>query len=311
MTRLLTAVVVHWKNEAEVARLVASWPKDPRLALLIVDNSQSLEASWPEELEILRPPANLGFGGAINHALASIESEWLLILNPDARPLHGALEALLDGACRYPEASGLVPALFHPDGRPQFRWQLQPLPSVPTLLLQCLFFAGARGPKTPPPEGTVIEQPAAAALMLRTAVLRQLGGFDNRFFPAWFEDVDLAQRLKAAGQKLVYLPEARFEHDQGSSVPALGYGNFLWLYDRHLCAYLRKHHGRLAVLLARLLLPVGAIMRLLLLPLRRPKRAPNQRAAAAGLWAVMLGAVCNFKKPQALARRFAADRIGE
>ncbi len=311
MTPLLTGVVVHWKNEAELAELIDAWPADPRAELLVVDNSgtlpESAPPSWRGKARLLQPGGNRGFGGGVNAGVAATAAPWVLILNPDAKPHPGAVEALLAAAAETP-AAGLVPALEWPDGSSQCEWQLQPLPSVTALLLQIFFLAGTRGPRREPPAGTPIGQPAAAALALRRAVLEEIGGFDEGFYPAWFEDVDLASRLAERGHACVYLPSSRFTHAAGSSVPALGYGPFLFVYYRHLCRYLAKHHGRAAALLARALLPLSMGLRLLLLPLRQPKRAHSRGDAARGLWAVACGALTGFRRPRSLAQRFAKPR---
>lgn len=306
---LLAGIVVHWNNEAELAELIAAWPQDPRCELWVVDNSGTLpkEAppSWEGKAKLINPGGNRGFAGGVNAGVAATRAPWVLVLNPDARPLAGAIESLLEACEKERSAAGLVPALVWPDGSSQCSWQLQPLPSALELLLQIFFLAGRRGPKVEPEPGEVIGQPAAAALVLRRQVLEELGGFDEGFFPAWFEDVDLARRLAQRRELCLYLPKSRFEHAAGSSVPALGYGRFLWVYYRHLCRYLEKHHGPAVALLARLLLPISMLLRLLLLPLRRPKRAKSRQEAAAGLLAVAWGALTGFRRPRELAERFA------
>src|SRR5690606_5351472 len=128
------------------------------------------------------------------------------------------------------------------------------------------------------------------ALALRRKAFESVGGFDAGYHPAWFEDVDLARRLAAAGETIVYLPAATFVHRGGASVPALGYGRFLAAYDRNLARYLRRHHGRGWELVFRALVPVGALLRTLALPLRRPRRAASRGEAARALLALAGGA---------------------
>lgn len=299
----LSAVVVHWHGEEHLGELLDAWPEDRRFELIVVDNSSSLgELQAPAWL--LQPGRNLGFAGGVNRGTAAARASRILILNPDARPEDGALDRLLTAFADFPDAAGVVPALVDPGGESQGRWQLQPLPSPAQLLLQAFFVAGARGPHEPPERGAAIEQPAAAALALRRAALEEIGGLDDGFHPAWFEDVDLAARLARAGHRLVYEPAARFVHARGGSVPELGYGPFLWIYYRNLTRYLRLHHGGRWALAARLALPVGMTLRLLLLPLRRPRLAASRRAAATALMDVIRGAASGWRRPRDLARRF-------
>lgn len=278
---LLTGVVVHWRNETELAELIASWPPDPRFELLVVDNSAT--ADVPPAVRALRPARNLGFGGGANAGIAAARAPWVLLLNPDVTVSLAGLEALLAAGERFPEAAGIVPRLISPSGAPQTGWQLRRLPSPFSLLLQAFpgFRAGAPGRE--PAEGEAIEQPAAAALLLRKSAFTSLGGFDEAFFPAWFEDVDLAARLRAEGLSLRYWPAATFVHRLGSTVPRLGYGPFLDCYYRNLLRYLGKHHGRAWIGPARAAIAAGALLRLLALPLRRPARATSRRDALSGL----------------------------
>lgn len=286
---LLTGVVVHWHNEELLAELAAAWPRDPRFELLVVDNGSS--SPLPPGLRILRPGRNLGFAGGANAGTAEAQGEIILILNPDAIPGIGALESLLAGFEAWPDAAGLAPRLEGPDGESQFAWQLRRLPSPMALVLQALpGFGGVSGGGAEPEAGAAVEQPAAAALAFRREALEAVGGFDDRFYPAWFEDVDLARRLRDRGLVLRYWPAARFRHGLGSTVPRLGYGPFLSIYYRNLIRYLAKHHGRAWAFAARAALVPGMILRLLALPLRRPRRARSRREALAGLLAVLVGA---------------------
>lgn len=306
----LSGVVVHWRNEEQLARLLAAWPRDdPRFELIVVDNSRSLP-ELPPWVQGITPPHNLGFAGGVNRGAARARGAIVLLLNPDVVPREGALEELLDGFEAHPEAAGLAPRLLGVasagPGVPQHTWQLRPLPTPWTLILQTLLIPAGRGPATEPPAGTPIPQPAAAALALRREVLEELGGFDEGFHPAWFEDVDFARRLADRGGILRYWPAAELLHELGASVPGLGYGPFLWVYYRNLQRYLSKHHGPVWRAFSSLTLLEGMALRLLLLPLVKPRRARGRGEAARGLLAVMAGALTGWRRPRELAKRFPA-----
>jgi GT2 family glycosyltransferase len=295
----LTGVVVHWRNEDLLAELAAAWPGDPRFELLVVDNGSS--APLPEEVRILRPGRNLGFAGGANLGIAESKGEIVLILNPDVVPEEGALDRLLEGFAKNPDAAGLAPRLLGPAGEPQAAWQLRKIPSAWELLTHVFPVPGAWQKEPEPEAGAPVEQPAAAALALRREALETVGGFDPGFHPAWFEDVDLARRLRQAGLTIRYWPAARFRHRLGSTVPHLGYGPFLFIYYRNLTRYLAKHHGRGWALAVRAALIPGIALRLLALPFRRPHRASSRREALAGLFGVLLGALSGWTRPRRLA----------
>lgn len=368
---LLAGIVVHWRDEARLAELVAAWPReDTRFELVVVDNSDSAHlpegaAGYPAEhpggrsagdpaghpagghpagdlgghsagdlggdaaedpassredagdclrasrVRVLRPGRNLGFAGGVNAGVAASRAPLLLVLNPDAVPEPGALDRLIEGFAAHPEAAGLAPRLSGANGEPQFTWQLRRLPSAWECLRQTLPSLAAAeatpGTAVEPPPGSPVEQPAAAALALRREALVAAGGFDERFHPAWFEDVDLARRLRGSGARLLYWPAARFRHALGSTVPRLGYGRFLWIYYRNLERYLAKHHGAIWGLAARACLVPGLAIRLPLLVARRPRRAASRREAAAGLLLAIGGALSGWRLPRRLVHDPTAD----
>ncbi len=282
----LSVVVVAWRAREDALALAASFPDDPRLELLIVDNSGEVTTSTTDagRVRLIAPGRNLGFAAGSNAGARAARSRRLFFLNPDARPEPGAFERLLAGFDAWPDAAGLAPRLVGMDGRSQCAWQLKPLPTPGSLLAHAFFWNPTRGPEREPVAGTAIEQPAAAALALERSAFEAVGGFEESYFPAWFEDVDLAKRLASRGLVVRYLPEATFVHRGGGSVSELGYGGFLVAYDRNLARYLGRHHGRSWELTFRALVPLGALARLALLPLRRPRRAASRGEAAAALW---------------------------
>lgn len=291
----LSVVVVAWHAAADARELARSFPADARFELVVVDNSGELEgALGGGTVRRLAPGRNLGFAAGCNLGAQVARAPRLLFLNPDARPHPGALERLLEAFARWPDAAGFAPRLLGPDGAPQCAWQLRPLPGPAALVAHAFFWNPTRGPRREPAAGAPVAQPAAAALALARSAFESISGFDESYFPAWFEDVDLARRLAARGFVLRYAPDAVFDHRGGGSVPALGYGGFLAAYDRNLARYLLRHHGRGWERAFRTLAPVGALARLALLPLRRPRRAATRAEAAAALWAVARGAAARW-----------------
>lgn len=131
-----------------------------------------------------------------------------------------------------------------------------------------------------------VEQAAAAALAVRKSALQRIGGFDEGFVPAWYEDVDLCDRLSREGA-LVYTPEARFRHRGGESAGRLGYDRFLPILYRNALRYRRRRYAAPARFAYRALLAAGMALRLTVLPLRRG--VPRPRAEAARAYLRVLG----------------------
>ncbi len=294
---VLSAVAPHWHDEEHLAELVRDWPDNARFELIVVDNGSDDDltelATDRPNVSVLEPGRNLGFGAAVNRGTAEAGADLILILNTDAVPEPGALDALVDGMANHPDAAGLAPRLLGADDAAQAAWQLRRLPTLRTLIGYCCFVEPTPAPE--PAAGAAVEQPAACALLLRRSAFENAGGMDQRFWPAWFEDVDLARRLADQGERVLYWPEAVFRHGLGASVPRLGYGAFLAAYYRNLDRYARKHHGRGAALLLRAVLAGAAVMRIVLLPLRCPGRARGRGEAFGGLWRLAAAAVTGWR----------------
>jgi GT2 family glycosyltransferase len=127
-----------------------------------------------------------------------------------------------------------------------------------------------------------VDQPAAAALMVRRDAYLAVGGFDEQFFPAWYEDVDFCQRLKAKGWDIYFVPEAKFHHDGGYAAALLGAHAFAEAYYRNQLRYATKHFGRPGRLGVRASIAAGMIARLI-------ARPANARAYAGVLRGVLGG----------------------
>ncbi len=293
----LVAVAVHWHDEQGLALLTEHWPADPRFELLVVDNGSeaglSMYAKGRANIRILEPGRNLGFAGAVNYGASATDASLLLILNTDAHPISGAVETLVEAIVGRPDIAGLAPRLLGEDGREQAAWQLRSLPTLPTLIGYCCFIEPRA--REEPAAGAVVEQPAACALLLRRSVFERVGAMDEQFWPAWFEDVDLGRRLVDAGESIRYLPDACFHHGLGASIPRLGYGPFLLSYYRNLVRYARKHHGRGGAAVLSLVLAASSLARIVLLPLRRPRRAESRREALDALGRLALSAASGWR----------------
>jgi GT2 family glycosyltransferase len=177
------------------------------------DDSLALSAGALADLRVRleRLGANTGFAAANNQAAALTQATWIALLNPDAFPDPDWLERLLDATRRYPDVamfgSTQIDAADHSrlDG------------AGDQYLFAGLPWRGGYGAPVAetPPEGEVFSPCAAAALYRRDA-FAAAGGFDERYF-CYIEDVDLAFRLRLAGERCIQVPDARVQHVGGGS----------------------------------------------------------------------------------------------
>lgn len=297
----ISVVIVSWECPEEIlacasslAPLVAT--ATDAVEVVVVDNASQhfpadeLQGRLPG-VRILRNDTNRGFGPAANQGAAAATGDIVLLLNPDTAAVGNPFPAILEAFASSPPPVAVAPALVdvQADGAlAQDEFQLRRFPTLAQacreLLLLDRLWPGnpwlrhhryLDEDRTRPFE---VEQPAAAALAVRRDLFLELGGFDERFVPAWFEDVDLCLRLSWHGP-IVFRPEARFAHVGGVASRTLGYDRFLPIYYRNACRFWRTHHGPAATLAFRALVAAGMLLRLALVPFP-PDRAPSRLAGA-------------------------------
>ncbi|MCG8458266.1 MAG: glycosyltransferase family 2 protein [Holophagales bacterium] len=168
------------------------------------------------EVRILELGENLGFGAANNRAAEAARGNRLLLLNSDAWPEPGCLEALDAALDADPGLALVAPRLFYPDGRRQFSWA--PTTSVLGEAVQMVRnrLEGRSWAHDLPRRLLGPGWYTAACLLLRRDAFEQVGGFDEGYF-LYFEDVDLCVRLRRRGWRLAHVTGARAVHVKGGS----------------------------------------------------------------------------------------------
>ncbi len=184
--------------------------------IIIVDDCSSDESSTalPDipGLHYQRNLENLGFIGACNAGAANARGQFVVFLNNDTAVQDGWLDALLDTFNQHRDV-GLVGAkLVYPDGR------LQEAGGI-------VFSDGSgwnygRFDDPADPRYNFVREVdycSGAAIALRTDLFRQFGGFDSHYAPAYYEDTDLAMKVRQAGLRVLYQPASVVVHFEGIS----------------------------------------------------------------------------------------------
>jgi hypothetical protein len=97
--------------------------------------------------------------------------------------------------------------------------------------------------------------------MIRRDVWEKLGGFDESFYPIWFEDVDFCRRALDAGYRIEYVPEVKAAHEGAHSINRLSPGCRARYWYGSLLRYAGKHFGPAAYRAVWLSALLGAIPR--------------------------------------------------
>jgi GT2 family glycosyltransferase len=106
-----------------------------------------------------------------------------------------------------------------------------------------------------------VDSVMGACMILRAEAVNQVGGLDEHYF-MYSEEMDLCYRMKQAGWKILYIPQAVVTHLWGGSSRVAPLLTFLRLY-RSRILFFRKHYGTLTANLYKLLLAVGSLARVI------------------------------------------------
>jgi N-acetylglucosaminyl-diphospho-decaprenol L-rhamnosyltransferase len=244
----VSAVVVSHGGAAEVARLLPALAPQVDELLLIAN----VPGSAPPGVEALENPRPLGFAANLNLGVARTSGEAVLAVNPDAVPEAGAVAVLAAFMAGHPRCGVAGPRMVYPDGAPQP--SRRRFPTVSGTIVRRTprrrlvpqrrhFNLDAPAPSEPVPSDWML----GGFLLLRRAMLDELGGFDESF-RLYGEDIDLQYRAMRAGWERWYVPAAVVYHEHKAVTDQR------WLTRRTLwhwagiARFVRKHPERLRAL---------------------------------------------------------------
>ncbi|MFD5174442.1 glycosyltransferase family 2 protein [Nocardia sp. NPDC058379] len=205
------------------------------------DGVPELVAEANSHVRLLRTGGNIGYGGAINRAVAEIDPaiEFVILANPDIRWGVDSIDKMLAAAQRWPRAGAFGPMVREPDGSvyPSAR-------RVPGLADGAGHaILGTIWPKNPwsvryrqeneEISERVVGWLSGSCLLVRRAAFDTIDGFDSRYF-MYMEDVDFGDRMGKAGWHNVFVPDAEVTHAKGH---AAGKHPELMLPAHHASAY--------------------------------------------------------------------------
>ena len=209
--------------------------------VIVVDNASTdgspdaIVKRFPS-VELIRLDRNVGFAAANNLAVRAAEDcDWVALLNPDAFPLKDWLTALARAIERHPGYAFFGSRLVSAEQ-----------PSVldgtgDVYHVSGLAWRRDHGrPATVAPQAGEIFSPCAAAALYRRDAFLEVGGFDESYF-CYFEDSDLAFRLRLAGQRCLYVPDAVVHHVGSVAAGRLSdftvyhsFRNLVWTYAKNM-----------------------------------------------------------------------------
>jgi GT2 family glycosyltransferase len=213
------------------------------MQVVLADNGSTDDTSRIERfcagLTLLRLGENIGFLKAANLALAHARAPAVLYLNNDIELGFGAVAAALARLHAASDIGAVCAKVMRTHGR---------LQEAGGIIWRDGTTSGYLRDGAPlAPEANFVRDVAFGSgvfLLCRTGAVQALGGFDEDYAPAYYEDVDLCVRLRAAGLRVVYDPAVTLTHMEfGSAVTAEA---SMALMRRARRIFRRKHEGILA-----------------------------------------------------------------
>ena len=242
----VSVVIVNYRSADHTLAAVEGlrgldWPPD-RLQIVVVDNDSGdgsvdvLRAGAPD-IDLVVSDSNRGFAGGCNLGVEHATGEYVALLNPDARPHRAWISAAVEVLEREPSVGCVASKVLDWDGVDL------DYASVGMSFDGQAYKYHAGQPDT----GAFEEQsdvlfPTGSAMVMRTFLYRDLGGFDERYF-MFFEDVDLGWRLWLRGHRVRYVPASLTYHRHHATMERYGTWLERYLLARNALYTIYKNYG--------------------------------------------------------------------
>ncbi len=289
-----SAIIVTYNSAGSISQCLQALANE-ECEIVVVDNAsqddtvarvQAFQLHHP--VELLRISRNVGFAAGVNHGVKAASGDVLLVLNPDAIAEPGAVMALIDCISAH-AAAAAGGALLDASGEAQRGFAFRRLPTLGSLLCEVLL-VNQIWPSNPSnrryrcldadySKVQQVEQPAGACLAVTRKAWEAVGGMDTQFTPVWFEDVDLCRRLIDSGGRIVYCPAARFYHSGAHSVSKLSFAQKQLYWYANMLRYARKHWSLTKLLVLRLGIIKGMVLRSVAVVIGAGPRSVSRREA--------------------------------
>jgi GT2 family glycosyltransferase len=260
----LSIIIVSWNVRDLLRQCLASVDAsrgELALEVIVVDSASgdgsaemvTNEFPW---VILLPEEENVGFSRGNNLGIGQATGRYLLLLNPDTQVMAGALTQMVSFLDSEPSIGALGPQLLFPDGTVQS--SRRRFPTLATGFFESTWIQSI-APRSVLRDYYVLDRPddavsevdwvMGACLLVRREAFEEVGPLDEGYF-MYSEEMEWQRRIKDAGWKVVYFPQARVIHHEGkSSEQAVARRHIS--FQRSKLRYYQQYHGRGACLALR------------------------------------------------------------
>ncbi|MBK8981379.1 MAG: glycosyltransferase family 2 protein [Ignavibacteria bacterium] len=284
----VSVVIVTWNSGGEIARCVNSVIKNSgniNTEIIVVDNNstdntkeklEELNNSNGNKITLIYNTDNRGFTKACNQGLKMSGGECIFLLNPDTELTEGSLDILTSKLNSEKSYGAVSPKLLNEDGTIQKSCRTFPEYAdmfFEMILLSSLFpkskvFSRWKMNYFDHDSEREVDQPMAAALLIKKSAAEEIGFFDERY-KMFFNDVDICKKISDNGYKIIFCPGAEVIHTKGVSIYK-DRENMIRIWNKDCAEYFSKHHKN--IILQSLLsagLKLTGIIRILIYKLKK------------------------------------------
>lgn len=277
----VSIIIVNYKVKDELLSCLSSiYKSDTKLfyEVIVIDNdkvgiiNEDLKKKFPKVVYI-KSHNNIGYGAGNNLGTKSARGEILFFLNPDTTVAKGSIDILYDFIINNPKAGMVAPLLFDPAGNvyPCQGSDAYTLISAIVVLsfLNKFFpdnpvsakFSHRNWDKKHVEEFDVVP---GTAFMIKRSIFEKAGMFDEEFF-LYFEEYDLAKRVKKLGYKNYIIPKSKIFHIWEASTKKRKDIDRIFAKSRYI--FFKKHYGSLFALIINIVSNFGKYEFILILTL--------------------------------------------
>lgn len=256
----LSIIIVTWNSESEIMNCLNSIKDNSgrlNIEIIVVDNNshdgtRSLIKEYVSANNILtvliENDRNLGFTKACNQGIKVSSGKNVLFLNPDTQIFENGIRKLYSRLESDPEAGAVAPQLLNPDKSIQYSCRTFPeyidmfceLTLMSRIFPKSKTFSRWKMKYFDHNTERNVDQPMAAALMVKRRLLNDINNFDERF-NMFFNDVDLCKSIYENGYKIIFFPESKFFHEKGKSIYKVR-SEMIRIWNEDCLKYFKKHN---------------------------------------------------------------------
>lgn len=271
----LSIIIVSWNVREDLLRCLRSIEENPlsgEFEVIVVDNAstdgtvEAIKKDFPK-VTTIRNNRNRGFAAANNQGVEKSHGRYLLFLNPDTIVHPNALDTLVNFMDDNKDVAACGPRLLNEHGATQP--SARNFPTFRAALYRHTVFRFLRIFRNEYKKWLMkdfdhktqkeVDQLMGAALMVKRLVIDQVGDMDETFF-MYYEEVDLCYRIKQAGWRIVFIPEATVTHLAGQSAAQIPVRKRIMMLES-LLKFFRKHRGKLPTAVFNCLFKPAVILR--------------------------------------------------